>query len=64
VAAAALLFGAAYTLQNLFQSMGWNSIPYNAFLAVPYILTLIVLAGARSKAAAPAALGKRDLSLS
>ena len=63
VAAAALLFGAAYTLQNLFQSMGWTGIPYNAFLAVPYILTLIVLAGARARTVAPAALGRRDLSL-
>lgn len=63
VAAGALLFGATSTLQNLFQSMGWTGIPYNAFLAVPYVLTLIVLAGARSRAIAPAALGRRDLSL-
>lgn len=62
VAAAALLFGAAYTLQNLFQSMGWQNVPYNLFLAVPYVLTLIVLASARASTSSPAALGKRDLS--
>ena len=62
VVAAALLFGAAYTLQNVFQSMGFQNIPYNLFLAAPYILTLVVLAGSRSRVAAPAALGKSDLS--
>ena len=61
VAAAALLFGAAYTLQNLFQSLGWQMIPYNLFLAVPYVLTLVILATARSRATAPAALGRRQL---
>jgi ABC-type uncharacterized transport system permease subunit len=60
-AAAALLFGAAYTLQNLFQSMGWQGVPYNLFLAVPYVLTLVVLATSRSSSAAPAALGQRSL---
>jgi len=44
VAAAALLFGAATSLQTLFQSMGWTGIPYQLFLAVPYVLTLVVLA--------------------
>lgn len=61
VAAAALLFGSAYTLQNVFQSMGWRSIPYNAFLALPYVLTLIVLASSRARASAPAALGQRNI---
>lgn len=59
VAAAALLFGAANSLQVLFQSMGWSGVPYQLFLALPYVLTLLVLAGARGRAAAPAALGKR-----
>ncbi|MCA0375861.1 MAG: ABC transporter permease [Gemmatimonadetes bacterium] len=59
VAAAALLFGAANSLQTLFQSMGWSGVPYQAFLALPYLLTLLVLAGASGRAAAPAALGKR-----
>lgn len=44
VAAAALLFGAATSLQTLFQSMGWTAIPYQLFLAMPYLLTLMVLA--------------------
>ena len=60
VAAAALLFGAANSLQTLFQSMGWIGVPYQLFLALPYVLTLIVLAGASGRAAAPAALGRRD----
>ena len=61
VAAAALLFGAANALQTLFQSMGWEHVPYQLFLAVPYVLTLIVLAGASGRSAAPAALGRREL---
>lgn len=59
VAAAALLFGAANSLQTLFQSMGWSGVPYQLFLALPYVLTLLVLAGASGRAAAPAALGKQ-----
>ena len=43
VAAAALVFGAASALQYLFQAMGW-ALPYQLFLALPYVLTLIVLA--------------------
>jgi ABC-type uncharacterized transport system permease subunit len=61
VAAASLLFGAAYTLQNLFQSMGLSSIPYNLFLAAPYVLTLIVLSFSRSGTSSPAALGQREI---
>jgi ABC-type uncharacterized transport system permease subunit len=59
VALAALLFGAASALQYLFQAMGW-ALPYQLFLALPYVLTLIVLAGAAGRAAAPAALGSRE----
>lgn len=58
VAAAALLFGAATSLQTLFQAMGWSGVPYQLFLAFPYVLTLLVLAGASGKVAAPAALGQ------
>jgi simple sugar transport system permease protein len=60
VAAAALLFGAANSLQTVFQAMGWSGVPYQLFLALPYLLTLVVLAGASGRAAAPAALGSRD----
>ena len=61
VAAAALLFGAASALQTLFQAMGWQEVPYQLFLAVPYVLTLVVLAVARGRGSAPAALGRREL---
>ncbi len=61
VAAAAMLFGGANSLQTLFQAMGWQNIPYQLFLAVPYLLTLLVLAGASGRVAAPAALGRREL---
>ena len=57
VAAGALLFGAASALQYAFQAMGWNA-PYQAFLVVPYLLTLAALAGAVGRARAPAALGR------
>ncbi len=61
VAGAALLFGASGALQYLFQAMGW-ALPYQLFLAVPYVLTLLVLAGVAGRAAAPAAMGRRTLS--
>jgi len=61
VAAAALLFGAANSLQTVFQAMGWQDVPYQLFLAVPYLLTLVVLSLASKRSAAPAALGRRDL---
>ncbi|MFL5579410.1 MAG: ABC transporter permease [Gemmatimonadaceae bacterium] len=66
VALAALLFGAASALQFFFQATGWR-VPYQAFLALPYVLTLaaLALAGARRRAGragsvAPAALGRAD----
>lgn len=61
VAAASLLFGAAYALQNLFQSLGLQNVPYNVFLAVPYVLTLFVLSLSRSGTSSPAALGQREI---
>ena len=57
VALAALVFGAASALQYLFQAMGWM-VPYQLFLALPYVLTLVVLASVAGRAAAPGALGK------
>ncbi|HEU4585283.1 MAG TPA: ABC transporter permease [Gemmatimonadaceae bacterium] len=58
VLAAALLFGAASALQFVFQAMGW-ALPYQLFLALPYVLTLLALAGlAGRRAVAPAALGQ------
>jgi simple sugar transport system permease protein len=58
VAIASLLFGAASALQFLFQSLGLR-VPYQLFLALPYILTLAALAGAAGRHAPPAALGRR-----
>ncbi|MBU6367717.1 MAG: ABC transporter permease [Gemmatimonadetes bacterium] len=43
VALAALLFGGAQSLQTLFQAMGWTGVPYQLFLAVPYVLTLVAM---------------------
>lgn len=60
VALAALLFGGATALQYLFQSSG-IALPYQLFLALPYVLTLIVLAVGTSRARAPAALGVQSL---
>jgi simple sugar transport system permease protein len=60
VAGAALLFGAAGALQYLFQALG-STLPYQLFLAVPYLLTLVVLAGVAGRTAAPAALGRQSL---
>jgi len=62
-ALAALVFGAASALQFLFQAMGWN-VPYQLFLALPYVLTLLALASTRGRRRAPAALGRRALTLS
>lgn len=55
-AAAALLFGAASALQYRFQATG-STVPYQLFLALPYLLTLVVLAGGVGRSRAPAALG-------
>jgi simple sugar transport system permease protein len=57
VVVAALAFGGASALQYLFQAMGW-SLPYQLFLALPYVATLVALATARAGGAAPGALGR------
>jgi simple sugar transport system permease protein len=57
VVAAALTFAAASALQYLFQAMGW-SIPYQVFLALPYVLTLLGLAGIAGKSTPPGSLGR------
>ncbi len=59
VAVAALLFGAATALQFIFQTLGL-AVPYQLFLMLPYLLTLLALAGAVGRTRAPADLG-RDL---
>ena len=55
---AALLFGAASALQFLLQAVGWD-LPYQLFLALPYLLTLAALGGWVGRARAPASLALR-----
>jgi simple sugar transport system permease protein len=53
----ALLFGAATALQFLLQTLGLKT-PYQLFLMLPYLLTLLALAGAVGRVRAPADLGR------
>jgi simple sugar transport system permease protein len=57
VAAAALLFGAATALQFIFQALGTQA-PYQLFLMLPYMLTLLALAGVVGRVRAPGDLGR------
>lgn len=57
VAVAALLFGVLTALQFLFQALGL-AVPYQVFLMLPYVLTLLALAGLRGRSASPAALAR------
>lgn len=59
VAIAALVFGAASALQFLLQALGL-ALPYQLFLALPYVLTLAGLAGIAGRVRAPAALARVD----
>jgi ABC-type uncharacterized transport system permease subunit len=56
IGGAALLFGLATALQFHVQALGLP-IPYQFPLMLPYVLTLLVLAGYAGKTKAPAALG-------
>jgi len=58
VAVAALFFGAVSALQYALQAMGL-ALPYQLFLSLPYVVTLIALARVGGRLAAPAALGER-----
>ena len=57
IALGALLFGAATALQYLLQTLGLDA-PYQLFLMLPYLLTLLALAGAVGRVRAPADLGR------
>lgn len=54
---AALFFGCANALQFQFQALG-SGVPYQIFLMLPYVLTLLVLILARGGVRGPAELGK------
>jgi simple sugar transport system permease protein len=59
LAGAALFFGMAQALRNFAQLFDMASqIPTEVFYMLPYVLTLIVLAGAVGRSSAPAALGQ------
>lgn len=57
VALAALLFGCASALQYLLQALGL-ALPYQLFLALPYVLTLAGLAGVAGRVRAPTGLAR------
>ncbi len=57
IALGALLFGAATALQYLLQTLELDA-PYQLFLMLPYLLTLLALAGAVGRVRAPADLGR------
>jgi simple sugar transport system permease protein len=50
-------FGVATALQDLLQTLGLDA-PYQLFLMLPYLLTLLALAGAVGRVRAPADLGR------
>jgi simple sugar transport system permease protein len=54
---AALFFGAASAFQFFLQALELD-LPYQLFLALPYLLTLAALAGWVGRSRAPAALAK------
>lgn len=54
---ASLLFGGATALQYLFQAIGL-ALPYQLFLMLPYLLTLVLLAGVAGGARPPDSLGR------
>jgi simple sugar transport system permease protein len=57
IALGALLFGVATALQFLLQTLGLDA-PYQLFIMLPYLLTLLALAGAVGRVRAPADLGR------
>jgi len=54
---ATLLFGASTSLSTIFQLMGIQNIPTQFFNMIPYVLTMLILAGFVGKSVAPAADG-------
>jgi simple sugar transport system permease protein len=56
IAGASLLFGAGLALESRLQTLG-TGIPYHFFLMIPYVLTILGLAGFAGKHKGPAAGG-------
>jgi simple sugar transport system permease protein len=54
---AAVVFGFVEQLQFLGQAQGWK-LPYQLFLALPYVVTLLILVGGGKQTQAPASLGR------
>jgi simple sugar transport system permease protein len=54
---AAVIFGFVEQLQFLGQAQGWR-LPYQLFLALPYVVTLLILIGGGKQGQAPASLGR------
>jgi ABC-type uncharacterized transport system permease subunit len=52
------LFGVAAALQYALQAMN-RGLPFHLLLAVPYVVTLLILCGIAGRVRAPAALGRR-----
>jgi general nucleoside transport system permease protein len=59
VLAGATVFGAASALQFAAQTLGWT-LPYQLFLATPYLVTMVVLVVSARGGVPPAALGRRN----
>lgn len=53
----AVLFGVADALQLRLQALGFEAVPYEFLLMLPYILTILVLVSQSGRGAGPAALG-------
>jgi simple sugar transport system permease protein len=58
VSGACLLFGILQALQFDLQARGFAALPPQAFLLLPYVLSLLALAGLAGKTRAPADLGR------
>lgn len=56
--AGAVLFGVADALQFRFQALGFEQLPYEFLLMLPYLLTILVMLLGTRRGAAPAALGE------